>query len=84
MMKLAERYGDIFYLQLGGRRLVGWCRATSWSPSSATRSRFDKRVWATLQNVRAFAGDGLFSPHVRAELEEGHNIPDPPLPGSPR
>ena len=63
LMKLARRYGELFHLQLSGRRLVVVSGA-SLVEEVCDESRFDKRIWAPLRNVRAFAGDGLFTAYT--------------------
>ncbi|TQR97385.1 bifunctional cytochrome P450/NADPH--P450 reductase [Paenibacillus ottowii] len=60
LVKLANEYGPIFRMDLpegtniyiSGHKLVA---------DACDESRFDKQVWAPLQKVRAFAGDGLFT-----------------------
>jgi cytochrome P450/NADPH-cytochrome P450 reductase len=60
LSRLAKEYGPIFRMDLprgtniyiSGHELVA---------EACDESRFDKNVWAPLQNVRAFAGDGLFT-----------------------
>ncbi|MEM1246407.1 MAG: cytochrome P450 [Acidobacteriota bacterium] len=74
MMKLAEQYGDIFSLQIGGRRLIV-VSSFELVDELCDESRFDKRVWAPLQNVRGFAGDGLFTAHTfEPNWKKAHNI----------
>ncbi len=63
LMKLARRYGELFHLQLSGRRLVV-VSGGSLVEEVCDESRFDKRIWAPLRNVRAFAGDGLFTAYT--------------------
>ncbi|QYK63302.1 Bifunctional cytochrome P450/NADPH--P450 reductase 1 [Paenibacillus sp. S25] len=60
LVKLSYEYGPIFRMDLpegtniyiSGHKLVA---------DACDESRFDKQVWAPLQKVRAFAGDGLFT-----------------------
>jgi cytochrome P450/NADPH-cytochrome P450 reductase len=59
-MELARQYGPIFELELAGRPLIVVSSAALME-ELADEQRFDKQVWAPLQNVRAFAGDGLFT-----------------------
>ncbi len=74
LMKLAREYGDIFYLQMGGRRMV-IVSSFELTDELCDESRFDKRVWAPLQNVRAFAGDGLFTAHTfEPNWSKAHHI----------
>jgi cytochrome P450 / NADPH-cytochrome P450 reductase len=63
LMRLAREYGEIFYLQLAGRRLVV-VSSHRLVDELSDESRFDKRIWAPLRNLRAFAGDGLFTAHT--------------------
>jgi cytochrome P450 / NADPH-cytochrome P450 reductase len=65
MMKLAQEYGPIFRLELPGRELIvisSQALVNEW----CDEQRFDKKVHASLQQVRDFAGDGLFT----AETQE--------------
>ena len=74
MMKLARQYGPIFYLQLAGRRLVV-VSSFELVDELCDQGRFDKRVWAPLRRVRAFAGDGLFTAHTfEPNWRKAHNI----------
>ena len=63
LMRLAREYGEIFYLQLAGRRLVV-VSSHRLVDELCDESRFDKRIWAPLRNLRPLAGDGLFTAHT--------------------
>ncbi|WP_223068219.1 bifunctional cytochrome P450/NADPH--P450 reductase [Paenibacillus caui] len=60
MVKLAEEYGPIFRLELPGRTEL-YISSPKLVADASDESRFDKRVWAPLQKVRSFTGDGLFT-----------------------
>ncbi|NHN34444.1 bifunctional cytochrome P450/NADPH--P450 reductase [Paenibacillus agricola] len=60
MVKLAQQYGPIFRLDLPGRsELI--ISGHELVADACDESRFDKRVWAPLQKVKPFTGDGLFT-----------------------
>ncbi|MEK8127965.1 bifunctional cytochrome P450/NADPH--P450 reductase [Paenibacillus filicis] len=74
LTKLTYTYGPIFKmdfargpeLYISGHELV---------EEACDESRFDKRVWAPLQKVRAFAGDGLFTSWTEEpNWQKAHNI----------
>jgi len=67
MMALAREYGPIFRLELPGRELV-LVSSQELVNELCDERRFDKKVHASLRQVRDFAGDGLFT----AETQE-HN-----------
>ena len=58
--QLASQYGPIFRLDLGGMPRL-FISSHDLVADACDESRFDKDVSAPLQNVRAFAGDGLFT-----------------------
>ncbi|HVR29906.1 MAG TPA: cytochrome P450 [Thermoanaerobaculia bacterium] len=60
LMTLARRHGDIFFLRIAGRRLIV-VSGFALVDELCDESRFDKRIWAPLREVRAFTGDGLFT-----------------------
>ncbi len=62
-MELAREYGEIFSIAVGGFRVV-FVSSHRLVDELSDETRFDKRVWAPLQQVRAFAGDGLFTAHT--------------------
>ncbi|KAL5412471.1 hypothetical protein PMIN06_008411 [Paraphaeosphaeria minitans] len=67
MWHLAEVYGEIFKLKLGGRTLVV-CSSYETVNDCCDWSRFGKQVSGSLKEVRALTGDGLFTAHT-----EEHN-----------
>lgn len=60
MMRLAGIYGPIFKLTLLGRD-VYVVSSQELVNELCDESRFNKRVHGPLQEIRAFAGDGLFT-----------------------
>ncbi len=60
LVKLANRYGPIFQLNVRGRRLIV-VSGFSLVDELCDQSRFDKTVDGALQKVRAFTGNGLFT-----------------------
>lgn len=74
LMKLWREYGEIFFLDITGRRLVVLC-SHALVDEVSDEKRFDKRVWAPLKQVRRFAGDGLFTAHTfEPNWQKAHNI----------
>jgi cytochrome P450/NADPH-cytochrome P450 reductase len=65
MMRLARTYGPIYRLSLpGGARLV--VSSQELVHELSDEERFDKRVHNTsLENIRDFAGDGLFTAYTQ-------------------
>ena len=59
-MRLARIHGPIFQLEFFGRPLI-LVGSQEIVDELCDESRFDKRVHATLKNIRDFAGDGLFT-----------------------
>jgi cytochrome P450/NADPH-cytochrome P450 reductase len=66
-MALAREYGPIFRLQVQGRTTI-LCSSQELVDELCDERRFDKKIQGTLREVRALAGDGLFT----AETQE-HN-----------
>jgi cytochrome P450/NADPH-cytochrome P450 reductase len=74
LMRIAADYDGIFYLQLGGHRNI-IVSDYDLVQELSDESRFDKRVWAPLKNVRDFAGDGLFTAHTfEPNWKKAHNV----------
>jgi cytochrome P450/NADPH-cytochrome P450 reductase len=74
MMKLAQQYGPIVRLALPGRK-VTLVSGYDLVNELCDERRFDKMVHAPLQNVRAFAGDGLFTAWTHEpNWHKAHNI----------
>ncbi|UHA72015.1 bifunctional cytochrome P450/NADPH--P450 reductase [Paenibacillus sp. 481] len=61
LMRLAEEYGPIFRLELPGGRKEVYISGHQLVEDACDELRFDKRIWAPLQKVSAFTGDGLFT-----------------------
>jgi len=59
-MRLARIHGPIYQLEFFGRPLI-LVSSQEIVDELCDESRFDKRVHATLKNIRDFAGDGLFT-----------------------
>lgn len=60
LVKLAEEYGPIFRMEYAARSEL-YISSEKYVAEVSDETRFDKRVWAPLAKVRAFAGDGLFT-----------------------
>jgi cytochrome P450/NADPH-cytochrome P450 reductase len=59
-MRLARTHGPIFRLSLGGR-IVTVLSSQALVNEVCDESRFEKKVHKALENIRDFAGDGLFT-----------------------
>lgn len=74
IMKIADEYGPIVRLEMPGREMV-YLSGYELVADACDESRFDKNVWEPLQNVRAFAGDGLFTSETEEpNWKKAHNI----------
>ncbi|MCS7462143.1 bifunctional cytochrome P450/NADPH--P450 reductase [Paenibacillus doosanensis] len=74
MVKLSNEYGPIFRMDLPGRSEI-FISSYELVEDACDESRFDKRVWAPLRKVRAFAGDGLFTSETEEpNWRKAHNI----------
>ncbi|MBZ8176533.1 cytochrome P450 [Corynebacterium sp. 3HC-13] len=60
-MELAEQYGEIFVQRFPGRAPVIFVSSRRLVAELCDESRFDKQVHPAIENVRAFAGNGLFT-----------------------
>ena len=85
LMRLAKTYGPVYQLTLpggGGRRI--FVSSHELASELFDESRFDKKVHASLGQIRDFAGDGLFTAHTdEPNWESAHRILMPafgPLP----
>ncbi|MCR8842251.1 bifunctional cytochrome P450/NADPH--P450 reductase [Paenibacillus sp. SC116] len=75
LMRLAEELGPIFRLELPGGRKELYISGHELVEDACDETRFDKRVWAPLQKVRAFTGDGLFTSATTVpNWQRAHNI----------
>ena len=59
-MRLARMHGPIFQLDFFGKPLV-FAGSQELVNELCDEQRFDKRIHASLKNIRDFAGDGLFT-----------------------
>ncbi|MCK6073792.1 bifunctional cytochrome P450/NADPH--P450 reductase [Paenibacillus silvae] len=74
LVKLAEEYGPIFRMEYAGRSEL-YISSEKYVAEASDESRFDKRVWAPLAKVRAFAGDGLFTSRTdEPNWKKAHNV----------
>ncbi|MBP1989915.1 bifunctional cytochrome P450/NADPH--P450 reductase [Paenibacillus eucommiae] len=74
IMKIADELGPIFRMDLPGRSDL-YISGHELVKDACDESRFDKNVWAPLQKVRAFGGDGLFTSWTEEEnWHKAHNI----------
>lgn len=75
LSKIAEEYGPIFQFQYPGGRKELYVSGYEYVKDATDEKRFDKRIWAPLQNVRPFAGDGLFTSATdEPNWKKAHNI----------
>ncbi|WP_339277719.1 bifunctional cytochrome P450/NADPH--P450 reductase [Paenibacillus sp. FSL W8-0426] len=74
LVQLAGEYGPIFRMELPGRSEL-YISGHELVAEVCDESRFDKRVWAPLEKVRAFAGDGLFTSWTEEpNWKKAHNV----------
>ncbi len=66
LMKLARELGPIFRLTLPTQRMLV-LSGRDLVADACDESRFEKHVHGPLQNIRDFAGDGLFTAHAGEE-----------------
>ncbi len=75
LMKLSEQQGPIFRMDLPGRPGNLYISGPDLVADACDESRFEKNVWAPLQNVRSFSGDGLFTSWTEEpNWRKAHNI----------
>lgn len=75
LVKVASELGPIFQFQYPGGRKELYVSGHEYVKDACDEKRFDKRIWAPLQNVRAFAGDGLFTSATQeTNWKKAHNI----------
>lgn len=75
LVKIASEIGPIFQFQYPGGRSELYVSGHEYVKDACDEKRFDKRVWAPLQNVRSFAGDGLFTSATHEpNWKKAHNI----------
>jgi cytochrome P450/NADPH-cytochrome P450 reductase len=74
LMRLAREYGPIFRLSFPGRSQI-IVSGFDLVDELCNEKRFDKKVWAPLQNLRPVAGDALFTAHTREpNWHKAHSI----------
>ncbi|PAD79435.1 bifunctional cytochrome P450/NADPH--P450 reductase [Paenibacillus campinasensis] len=74
LVKLADQYGPIFRMEYPGRSEL-YISGHELVAEVTDESKFDKRVWAPLEKVRAFAGDGLFTSWTyEPNWKKAHNV----------
>lgn len=75
LVKVASELGPIFQFQYPGGRRELYVSGHEYVKDACDEKRFDKRIWAPLQNVRPFAGDGLFTSATHEpNWKKAHNI----------
>lgn len=75
LSKIAKEYGPIFQMQYPAGRKEVYISGHEFVKDATDEKRFDKRIWAPLQNVRPFAGDGLFTSATNEpNWKKAHNI----------
>ncbi|MGY5343367.1 bifunctional cytochrome P450/NADPH--P450 reductase [Paenibacillus glucanolyticus] len=75
LVKVASEFGPIFQFQYPGGRKELYVSGHEYVKDACDEKRFDKRIWAPLQNVRPFAGDGLFTSATQEpNWKKAHNI----------
>ncbi|GGD60488.1 bifunctional cytochrome P450/NADPH--P450 reductase [Paenibacillus nasutitermitis] len=75
LVKVASELGPIFQFQFPGGRKELYVSGHEYVKDACDEKRFDKRVWAPLQNVRPFTGDGLFTSATQEpNWKKAHNI----------
>lgn len=73
-MRLARTHGPIFKLALAGREVIV-VSSRELVNELCDEERFDKKLSMPLQNIRSFAGDGLFTAHtVEPNWATAHRI----------
>jgi cytochrome P450/NADPH-cytochrome P450 reductase len=74
MMRLAQEYGPIYWLDMMGKPLIV-VSGFELVDELCDESRFDKSVRGPLRRVRSFAGDGLFTAYTQEpNWSKAHNI----------
>ncbi|MDT0122533.1 bifunctional cytochrome P450/NADPH--P450 reductase [Paenibacillus sp. RRE4] len=74
LVKLSGEYGPIFRMDYPGRSEL-YISSEKYVAEVTDESKFDKRVWAPLAKVRAFAGDGLFTSWTdEPNWKKAHNV----------
>lgn len=75
LLKLSYEFGPIFRNVLPGGKSNVYISSEELVAEVCDESRFDKRIWTPLKNVRAFTGDGLFTSETdEPNWHKAHNI----------
>jgi cytochrome P450/NADPH-cytochrome P450 reductase len=74
MVRLAKQYGEAFYLDMFGRRLV-FINSQELVNEICDENRFEKRVHSSLKVLRELVGDGLFTAYTKEHnWEKAHRL----------
>lgn len=74
-VELAAEHGEIFRFELPGQSRTLFVSSYRLVDELCDESRFDKRIHLPLREIRAFAGDGLFTAYTdEANWEKAHRI----------
>lgn len=75
LMRLAREYGPIYQLNFPANRQMIVISGCQLVDELCDESHFDKKVGPGLQNVRSFAGDGLFTAYTQEpNWRKAHSI----------
>ncbi|MFC7679780.1 bifunctional cytochrome P450/NADPH--P450 reductase [Paenibacillus sp. GCM10028914] len=75
LTELSYELGPIFRMQFPKGRNDVYISSEELVADACDEDRFDKRVWAPLQKVRSFGGDGLFTSWTEEpNWQKAHNI----------
>lgn len=66
MVRLAKTYGEAFYLDMFGRRLI-FVNSQELVNEICDETRFEKRIHNSLKVLRDLVGDGLFTAYTKEE-----------------
>mgnify|MGYP000013382497 CR=1 FL=1 len=66
MVRLAKTYGEAFYLDMFGRRLI-FVNSQELVNEICDENRFEKRVHSSLKVLRELVGDGLFTAYTKED-----------------
>lgn len=69
--RLAEIYGEIFQLDIAGRKTIV-CSSYETINDLCDATRFEKPVQGALEEVRVLAGDGLFTAYPNEKASDEH------------
>jgi cytochrome P450 / NADPH-cytochrome P450 reductase len=75
LWKIAEKYGPIFRMEFFGGFSTVFITGQKWAAEVLNNQKFDKSLLGGLHQVRAFAGDGLFTGKTNEpNWQKAHNI----------